>query len=53
MLLLEGYDCFLLDLDGVPYRGPEPIPGGADAVAALRGAGNTQPGPLGPARCTP
>jgi ribonucleotide monophosphatase NagD (HAD superfamily) len=24
--LLDRYDCFLLDLDGVLYRGDEPIP---------------------------
>ena len=29
------------DLDGVIWRGEEPIPGAADAVAALRAAGCT------------
>ena len=33
------YDAILLDLDGVLYRWPEPIPGAADAVARLRTAG--------------
>jgi HAD superfamily hydrolase (TIGR01450 family) len=38
-LLAEPYDAILLDLDGVLYRWPEPIPGSAEAVAALRTAG--------------
>jgi HAD superfamily hydrolase (TIGR01450 family) len=29
----------IFDLDGVVYRGPEPVPGAADLVAALRSAG--------------
>ena len=37
--LLERYDAFLFDLDGVLYRGDQPIPGAADAVAAIRTAG--------------
>jgi HAD superfamily hydrolase (TIGR01450 family) len=35
----DPYDVVLLDLDGVLYRWPDPIPGAADAVAALRRAG--------------
>src|SRR6266511_3285204 len=35
----ERYDAFLFDLDGVLYRGKEPIPGAAEAVAGLRGMG--------------
>lgn len=31
--------AWALDLDGVIWRGAEPIPGAAEAVAALRGAG--------------
>ena len=38
-MLADPYDAILLDLDGVLYRWPEPIPGAADAVAALRTAG--------------
>ena len=38
-MLADPYDAILLDLDGVLYRWPEPIPGAADAVATLRDAG--------------
>lgn len=38
-MLADPYDAILLDLDGVLYRWPEPIPGAAEAVAALRKAG--------------
>jgi HAD superfamily hydrolase (TIGR01450 family) len=38
-VLADPYDVVLLDLDGVLYRWPDPIPGAADAAAALRGAG--------------
>jgi glycerol-1-phosphatase len=38
-VLADPYDAILLDLDGVLYRWPEPIPGAAEAVARLRGAG--------------
>jgi HAD superfamily hydrolase (TIGR01450 family) len=38
-VLADPYDVVLLDLDGVLYRWPDPIPAAADAVAALRGAG--------------
>jgi glycerol-1-phosphatase len=38
-VLAEAYDAILLDLDGVLYRWPEPIPGAAETVAALREAG--------------
>lgn len=37
--LLERYEVFLFDLDGVLYRGDEPIPGAPEAVSALREAG--------------
>ncbi len=37
--LFERYDAFLFDLDGVLYRGAEPVPGAPEAVAALRVAG--------------
>ncbi|MDQ1494044.1 MAG: glycerol-phosphatase, partial [Actinomycetota bacterium] len=33
------YDVALLDLDGVVYIGPEPIPGAAAALAKARAAG--------------
>ncbi len=32
---------FIFDMDGVVWRGDEPVPYAADAVAALRGAGHT------------
>ncbi len=35
-MIAEGYDAFLFDLDGVLYRGDEPVPKAADAVTALR-----------------
>ena len=38
-MLVAPYDAILLDLDGVLYRWPEPIPGAADAVVTLREAG--------------
>jgi glycerol-1-phosphatase len=38
-VLADPYDAILLDLDGVLYRWPEPIPGAADAVVRLRTAG--------------
>ena len=38
-MLAAPYDVILLDLDGVLYRWPEPIPSAARAVAALRKAG--------------
>lgn len=37
--LLERYDAFLFDLDGVLYRGADPVPGAPEALAALRAAG--------------
>jgi HAD superfamily hydrolase (TIGR01450 family) len=37
--LCTRYDVALLDLDGVVYRGEEPVPGAAEAVAAARAAG--------------
>lgn len=33
------YDVLLLDLDGVVYRGKDPIAGAAEAIAAMRGLG--------------
>ncbi|HZP89766.1 MAG TPA: HAD-IIA family hydrolase, partial [Actinomycetota bacterium] len=39
MSLAERYDCFLLDLDGVVYRGDRPVEGAPEAVARLRAAG--------------
>lgn len=38
-MLAERFDAFLFDLDGVLYRGDEPVPGAADVVAALRRLG--------------
>ncbi len=39
MRLADAYAAFLLDLDGVLYRGDEVIPGAPGAVSALRDAG--------------
>ena len=37
--IADTYDAFLLDLDGVLFRGAEPVPGAADAVERLRETG--------------
>src|SRR3954447_3930456 len=37
--LCDVYDAALLDLDGVLYLGPEPVPHAAEAVAQARAAG--------------
>jgi glycerol 3-phosphatase-2 len=37
--LADGYEAFILDLDGVVYRGDEPVPGAAEAITALRERG--------------
>ncbi len=39
MSLAAEYEAFLLDLDGVLYRGDQPIPSAAPTVEALRAAG--------------
>lgn len=39
MRAVDRYRAFLLDLDGVVYRGQEAVPGAAEAVAGLRDAG--------------
>jgi HAD superfamily hydrolase (TIGR01457 family) len=38
-VILEGHDAVLLDLDGVLYRGDEPVAHAAEAVRALRDRG--------------
>jgi HAD superfamily hydrolase (TIGR01457 family) len=38
-VLADPYDALLLDLDGVLYRWPDPIPGAPEAVERLRAAG--------------
>jgi glycerol-1-phosphatase len=38
-MIADRYDAFLFDLDGVLYRGPEPIPGAAAVLARLRELG--------------
>ena len=38
-MLAEAYDCVLLDLDGVVFRGNEPVPGARETLDALRGRG--------------
>jgi glycerol 3-phosphatase-2 len=37
--LCDAYDAALLDLDGVLYLGPDPVPYAAEAVATARAAG--------------
>jgi HAD superfamily hydrolase (TIGR01450 family) len=37
--LADRYDAFLVDLDGVVWRGDEPIPGATEAIASLRDLG--------------
>jgi len=39
MPIADDFDGFLIDLDGVVWIGREPIPGSADALAALLAAG--------------
>ncbi|HVE90947.1 MAG TPA: HAD-IIA family hydrolase [Actinomycetota bacterium] len=39
MILADAYEAFLLDLDGVVWRGETPIPGAARVVAELRDRG--------------
>jgi glycerol 3-phosphatase-2 len=39
MMLAERYEAFLFDLDGVLYRGADPVPHAADVVAQLRRMG--------------
>jgi glycerol-1-phosphatase len=38
-VIADGYDAFLLDLDGVLYRGDRPIAKASEAVEALRSLG--------------
>jgi len=35
-MIADGYEAFLFDLDGVLYRGADPVPGAAEALARLR-----------------
>jgi HAD superfamily hydrolase (TIGR01450 family) len=37
--LLQRYEQVILDLDGCVWVGPDPVPGAADAIAAMRDAG--------------
>jgi glycerol 3-phosphatase-2 len=39
IVLVDPYDAVLLDLDGVVYRGDEPMPGAATTVQTLRSLG--------------
>src|SRR6478672_3598599 len=39
MALVDEFDGLLIDLDGVVWIGGEPVPGSAEALAALIGAG--------------
>jgi glycerol-1-phosphatase len=36
---VDRYDAFFIDLDGVLYRGAEPIPGAPETVEAIRASG--------------
>ena len=38
-VLADRYEAFLFDLDGVLYRGSDPIPGAAEAIDRLRALG--------------
>jgi HAD superfamily hydrolase (TIGR01457 family) len=38
-VIADGYDAFLFDLDGVLYRGDEPVDGAPEAMRRLRAAG--------------
>ncbi|MDP9302476.1 MAG: HAD family hydrolase, partial [Actinomycetota bacterium] len=38
-MIADRYDAFLFDLDGVLYRGEEPIDGAARTLATLRSLG--------------
>ena len=40
-MLLERFDVFLFDLDGVVYLGDEPLPHARESLARLRSAGKT------------
>lgn len=37
--IADSYDAFLIDLDGVLWRGADPVPGASDAVNELRATG--------------
>ena len=37
--IADRYDAFLFDLDGVIYRGDDPVPGAADSLTRLRSLG--------------
>lgn len=37
--LCEEFDLALVDLDGVAYRGPEPVPHAPESLTAARAAG--------------
>lgn len=39
MTIVDDFDAFLIDLDGVVYVGDTPVPGAGDAVRALRALG--------------
>ncbi len=39
MILAQGFQRFVLDLDGVVWRGDQPIPGAPQTIRALRDAG--------------
>ena len=32
-MIADGYEAFLFDLDGVLYRGGDPVPGAAESLS--------------------
>lgn len=38
-MIADGYDAFLFDLDGVLYRGSDPVPGAPETIRSLRSLG--------------
>jgi hypothetical protein len=53
-MIADAYEAFLYDLDGVLYRGADPVPGAAESLTRLRSLGkgiafvtNNSPYPAG------
>ncbi|MDH4113766.1 MAG: haloacid dehalogenase, partial [Actinomycetota bacterium] len=38
-MIADDYEAFLFDLDGVLYRGDDPVPHAAEALGRLRSLG--------------
>jgi HAD superfamily hydrolase (TIGR01457 family) len=41
MVIADAYECLLIDLDGVLYRGDEAVPGAPEAMASIRARGRS------------